>query len=118
MMLGMKQVQNTLILALLAISLTVFLLFTNPEKLPLPLLLIPFILLASLLYVLSNFVISFIFSDMKQRRVRLISVVVATLPTLLLILASIKQLSVRDTAIIVALLVVLTLYMKRIDVSD
>lgn len=115
MNLVIKQVQKLSILLLLWVSLPTFLLLTNPETLPLPLLILPFVLLFVALYKTAQAVLSMLFKGLSRRRVRLMSGIIALLPTLLLILASIQQLTIRDIAIVVGLIILLTFYMRRID---
>ncbi|MBA3758581.1 hypothetical protein H0X10_03050 [Candidatus Saccharibacteria bacterium] len=110
-----KQVQKLTILVLLWISLPVFLLVTNPETLPLPLLIIPFVLLLLILYKTAEAVLGITLNRRSSKRVKIMAGVVAFLPTLLLILASIRQLTVRDSAIVIGLLVMFIFYMRRID---
>lgn len=115
MIIMLKQVQKLTILLGLWISLPVFLLMTNPEDIPLLLLFVPFILLAMGLYKTAETVLSRGNAQLSRKRVRFLAGVIAVLPTLLLVLASIQQLTVRDGAIVVGLLMLLTFYMKRID---
>lgn len=115
MFLMINQVQKLIMLLGLWISLPAFLLLTNPQTLALPLLIVPFLLLASLLYKTAEIAMSVLFKDLTRKRVRTMAVVIALLPTLLLVLASIRQLTVRDTGIVIGLLAVLTFYMRRID---
>lgn len=111
----LKQVQKLSILLLLWISLPVFLLLSNPETIPLPLLIVPFLLLLIVLYKTSLLLLRIGFSSLSVSKMKAIATVIAALPTLLLILASIRQLTVRDVAIVVGLLIMLTFYMRRID---
>lgn len=113
----MKQVQKLILLIALWLTLPLFLLLTNPETLSLPLLTIPFLLLAFSLYKTTTIGLGMFAKNMDQRRKRLIALNTAIFPTLLLILASIRQLTARDVAIVIALLVILTFYMKRIDIA-
>jgi hypothetical protein len=110
-----KQVQKIIMLVLLWVSLPVFLLITNPETLPLPLLIVPFILLLLVLYKTAETILAVSFRQISAKRIKLMAGISAVLPTLLLILASIRQLTIRDSAIVVGLLIMLTFYMRRID---
>lgn len=100
---------------MLWVSLPLFILTTNPELLPLPLLVAPFILLAASLYMSARLGLRLLVPNLTKARQRLIAMLLAGLPTLLLVLASIKQLTVRDSAIVVGLLVLLVFYLRRID---
>lgn len=115
MTLGIKQVQKLITIGLLWVSLPIFLLITNPEELPLAMLVVPFILLFAMLYITARVGLRIIFPSISTARQRLLAVLIGALPTLLLILASIKQLTVRDTAIVVGLLVMLVFYLRRVD---
>lgn len=115
MVLGIKQVQKLIAIAALWISLPIFILVTNPEKLPLPMLVVPFLLLFAMLYITASVGLRIIFSTLSNARLRVLSVLIGALPTLLLVLASIRQLTVRDTAIVVGLLVMLVFYLRRVD---
>lgn len=115
MALGIKQVQKLITIGLLWVSLPIFLLITNPEELPIAMLVVPFILLFAMLYITARVGLRIIFPSISTARLRLLAVLIGALPTLLLILASIKQLTVRDTAIVVGLLVMLVFYLRRVD---
>jgi hypothetical protein len=110
-----KQVQKVITLLLVWISLPVFLLVTNPETLPLPLLIIPFVLLFAVLYISAKTIIKTFLKDVPAKRRQTMAVVFALLPTLLILLASIRQLTVRDIAIIFGLLILLMFYLRRVD---
>jgi hypothetical protein len=111
----LKQVQKLTGLILLWVSLPAFLLVTNPETSPLPLLIVPFILLAAALYKSAEIILRLSFNRASDQRTKITAAVVALLPTLLLILASIRQLTIRDTAIVGGLLLLLVFYMRRLD---
>lgn len=95
--------------------LPLFLLLTNPETIALPLLIVPFVLLAISLYITSVFCLDALPKDISKKRTIVISLAIALLPTLLLVLASIRQLTIRDLIIVIGLLVLLVFYMRRID---
>lgn len=110
-----KQVQKLTTLVVLWISLPLFLMLTNPETLPLPFLLVPFLLLGFSLYKTAGLGFRVVFKERQKRRLRILAVIAAFLPTLLLILSSIGQLTIRDTSIVLGLLALLTFYLRRID---
>lgn len=110
-----KQVQKLTTLLLLWISLPVFLLATNPDNVPLPLLIVPFILLAAALYKTATTLLRLTFTKASTHRIRIMAVVISLLPTLLIILSSIRQLTIRDVAIVGGLLVLIVFYMRRLD---
>lgn len=111
----MKQVQKLIVLLVAWISLPIFLLTTNPDTLPLPFLVAPFVLLFISLYVTGKLFMSVFFRDIDVARQKLMAIIFSILPTLLLLLASIKQLTIRDTAIIIGLLILLMFYLRRLD---
>lgn len=111
----LKKVQNLVILVLLWVSLPIFLLVTNPDSLPLPMLIVPFILVLLALYKTTQTILSIGSTRLSPKKIRLMSGTVAVLPTVLLTLASIGQLTVRDSAIVFGLLILLTFYMRRLD---
>ncbi|HLC91511.1 MAG TPA: hypothetical protein VJC09_00500 [Candidatus Saccharimonadales bacterium] len=100
-----KHIKHTLILAVLWGGLLVFLLSTNPTKLSIAWLIVPFIwLFASLYYTVQLIIDVFRPSGGRHSRRRVsITAVSAAIPTLLLLLDSINQLSVKDILIVVAL---------------
>lgn len=112
---NIKQVQKLIIIVLMWVSLPLFILLTNPENLPIPLLVVPFLLLYATLYMSARLSMKYLVPNLTKGRTRLIATLIASLPTLLLVLASIKQLTIRDTAIVVGLLVFLVFYLRRMD---
>lgn len=115
MILMIKKVQKLTTILLLWISLPTFLLLTNPETLPIPLLIMPFLMVLFAIYRTTNLALGLGPRPMSPKRAKLMSGVIAILPTVLLILASIGQLTVRDSVIIFGLLILLTFYMRRLD---
>ena len=115
MILVIKQVQKLISLLILWVSLPIFLLITNPERLPLPLLVVPFVIFGAALMTTAYTALGILPGDLPRRRRKVVSVIVAVLPTLLIVLASIRQLTIRDTAIVIGLLIALVFYLRRID---
>lgn len=111
----LNQIKKLIVILLFWVSLLVFMLITHPESLPLPLLIMPFALLAIALYKTARTVLRVSFRQISDQKVKTMAGVIAVLPTLLLILASIRQLTVRDVAIVFGLLLLLVFYMRRID---
>ena len=110
-----KQVQKLIMLTLIWISLPTFLLVTNPETLPLALLIVPFTILFLALYLTASMALVSFFKDITPPRRKLMAGIAGTFPVLLLLLASIKQLSIRDTAIVLGLLLLLMFYLRRLN---
>ena len=111
----LKQVQKLIVLLMPWVFLVGFLLVTNPETLPLPLLIVPFIVLLFALYTTAQALLRVLFKDIPKARKKTMALIFAILPTLLILLASIRQLTVRDTAIILGLLILLMFYVRRLD---
>src|SRR5215207_8629297 len=86
-----------------------FLLTTDPYKLPLVLIIIPFLLLGAGLYRLSIFACRKI--GISTTKSRVVASIITALILLLALLQSIHQLSIKDFLILAALLVGLTLYL-------
>lgn len=96
------------------IALITFVLFTNPYKLPLFLLLIPFFLFG---------IGSFVFLNelsktwpISNRKRKVLSAILTSILLLGALLQSIRQLSVRDILILLALFVGLSFYLRRLDI--
>jgi len=110
----MNRVKKVILILVPFIALTVMTLFTDPYKLPLFLLLFPFLLLGLGSFVFLNELLkTWPISNRKRR------VMVAILTSILLLgtlLQSIRQLSVRDILILLALFVGLSFYLRRLDI--
>ena len=110
----MHQAKKTGTLLLPPLFLLLFLLATDPYKLPLVLIVIPFLLVGLTVFLIVKSILGI--SPLPETKVRLIAAIMTALATLLLVFQSLHQLSIRDFLIVVALLVGLTLYLRRIDV--
>jgi hypothetical protein len=97
--------------------LPLFLMFTNPDKLPLPLLLVPFLIIFTALFLTVMFVGSHthFLKGISTRRKYAIAGFVAALPMLLALFQSLHQLTIRDVLIAVALIVGVIFYISRAD---
>jgi O-antigen/teichoic acid export membrane protein len=94
----------------------VFMLFTNPAKVSLVALLIPFVLLGGALFLLINAVILGVFqarASVKARRFW--AGVSAFFVVTMLLLQSLNQFTLRDFLILVVLILTLGLYVARTD---
>ncbi len=111
----LKQVQKLISVIVVWITLPIFLLSTNPETLALPLLIAPFIILLVGLYLSASLFLGAFFHELPLSRRKTMAGIFASLPTLLLLLASIRQLTIRDMAIVIGLLGLLMFYLKRLD---
>lgn len=109
-----QKLSKYMAIAGLYVSGPLFFALTNPENLPLPLLVLPFMWLFAVLFLSSWFILSrrkFI----RKKQVVLVSGVVACIPVLLAVFQSIHQLSIRDVLLSVGLVVLAALYMLRAD---
>lgn len=95
------------------VGLVLFLLVTDPFKLPLALLTVPFVLFGIGAYQITKLLFSRM--PLSAKKTRFIAVSVTAILLLVLTLQSIRQLSIKDSLILVALLAGVTFYMKRID---
>jgi hypothetical protein len=92
----------------------IFFMTTNPESLPLPLLVLPFIWLFAVLFTVAWLLLGTKESIQRKKAV-LIAGSVATIPVLLAVFQSIHQLSVRDVLLSVGLVMLAAVYMLRAD---
>ena len=106
--------KRNVITAALVTVLVLFLSLTDPGKLPLPLLIVPFLVLFCLVYVVTKGYILLHFRTTRKRKV-IAAGVVAMVPTLLLMFQSIHQLNLRDVVVIVALACVTGFYVAKAD---
>jgi hypothetical protein len=94
-------------------ALVVFLLMTDPYKLPLILLTVPFLLLTALIYLVCRAVLGKLIG--RKGKTHYTAGVMTGLLMLIILLQTIRQLSIRDFLIVGALFVGLSFYMRRID---
>ncbi len=93
---------------------SIFILMTDPYRLPLPLLLIPFLLIGISCYC---FIKEFLrMAPISVRKRKFIAVVLTIIILLGVLLQSIRQLSIKDFLILLALLIGVAFYMRRMDV--
>lgn len=100
---------------LLVLSGPLFLAVTNPERLPLLFIVVPFVWLFVTLYVSINFVFAWRWPDSPRKRKIIVAGVGAALPVLLLVFESIHQLTIKDFLLAVALVAFISFYMSRAD---
>lgn len=109
-----KKLKQFLGYSALYLSGPLFIALTNPDNLPLPLLVLPFLWLFVALFVAIRQVLGR-FKDIRTRQATLVAGFGATLPVLLIIFQSIHQLSIRDILLSIGLVGVAALYMLRAD---
>jgi len=97
--------KQLLIVALLYGGLLMFLLTTNPNKLSITWLIVPFVWLFLALFVSVQLLIDLLrlHNTSSSKRQLTIAAVCAAIPTLMLLLDSINQLTIKDSLLIVAL---------------
>lgn len=100
---------------LLLFSLPLFLAFTDPNQLPLPLLVIPIILFFVIFFSTFYLLVEFVKPNIEKARRRTISSLLAVFPTLLIVLQSLKQLTTVDVLLVILIWVPLTWYLLKID---
>lgn len=92
----------------------VFFVATDPSKLPLPLLIIPFLWLFTCIFV-TMWLLLRQKRNVAPRQAVIVAGVVATFPVLLAVFQSIHQLSIRDVLLSVTLVVFTAIYLLRAD---
>ena len=102
-------------IALVYLAIPVFMMATNPDSLPLPLLTIPFLLVFVALYLTVGRLLRRYFYNLRDKPLKGVAVALAGLPVLLIILQSVGQLSIRDLLIIVGLILGLVFYFRKAD---
>ena len=113
-----KRFRNVILLVALYLSLPAVLFFTNPQNMPLPLLILPIIILFLIIYFS---VYAYLIKKVKRAklisktRLIVISGVAALMPVLLIVLASIRQFTFRDILLSVALVVCVSWYLLKVD---
>ena len=115
--LNKKNLRN-ICLALLYLSLPLFLLLTNPQNLPLPLLIMPVVLLFVIIYTtvyLAIFKKYKRLNKLSKTRIYVISGISALIPVLLIVLASIGQFTLRDIVLALVIVVCISWYLLKVD---
>ncbi len=100
---------------LLLLFLPFFLAFTDPNQLPLPLLVVPIVLFFIISFLVFYLLIEFAKPNIEKARRRTISSLLAVFPTLLIVLQSLKQLTAIDVLLVILIWVPLTWYLLKID---
>jgi hypothetical protein len=102
------------LLATLYIAGPIFIITTDPRDLPLPLLVLPFMWLFTILFV-TTWIVLKRRQNISKRQVVIISGVVASIPVLLAIFQSIHQLSIKDVLLSTGLVLLAAWYVLRAD---
>lgn len=107
-----KHKRQLLVLVALYTFGLLFLLFTNPEKLPLLLLILPFVYAFITLFLTIRLIVQ-LFTDSRALG-NGVGLTITIFVILTLVLASIRQLSARDLLISLAITVILSWYLVKI----
>lgn len=109
--------KTAIALAVILAGLAVTALTTDPQQLPLLLLLLPFLLIY-VAFVLSLFLVTASLGVMARYRTKsklLIAAIIAVLPFSLILFSSLHQLTARDVVISISLVCVISFYVSRAD---
>lgn len=107
-----------LILAIaLYLALGLWLMTTDPNKLPIILLMVPFMLLFAALWLSVDIVLRRFFPRLSRAKKTIIATSVSGVPTFMLILSSVDQLTWRDAVLIMCLVVFVLFYSSRAHFS-
>ena len=98
---------------LVVLLLVAMLFLTNPERLPLVFLILPFVLIFILFWIILDMVLARKSEGLVPKNKKVIVVIMASVPVLLLVLQSIGQLSIRDLLIIIGLSAGLVFYFAK-----
>ncbi len=116
--LGFKKFTKILLITGLYLSLPLFIFFTNPDSLPIPFLILPVVLLFLIIFASVYFLITKKISRSKRiskTRIYIISGVVALIPVLIIVLASINQFTLRDIMLSSVIVVCISWYLLKVD---
>jgi len=108
-----RKFRSLIRLVLVYLALFIWLSVTDPRKLPIVLLIVPFILLFTALFLTASLVIGRFFPRVSQAKRRLVAGCISGLPSFLLILSSVNQLTWRDVALVAFLSIFLLFYASR-----
>jgi hypothetical protein len=115
---GAKKLLNRTLLVLLYLSLPILLLSTNPQHLPIAFLVLPYLLLFLIIYVTTQLIIGKRFGNSRvasnTKRV-IISGLFATIPVILVLLASIRQFTVWDILLSIAIMFFIAWYLIKVE---
>lgn len=102
---------------ILAVLMFLFMMLTDPGGIPIPFLLIPYLLLAFIFYNLASLGMEIIFRGANGSKIRLYSIVIAAVFINFALLKSINQLTVQDAAISMAIVVVSAVYISKFSLD-
>jgi hypothetical protein len=119
-MLKIKQKPHKLVMTALFIAIGLLLFGTDPNELPLPLLILPFILLFLLIFLGTLFIFQQKTHSLKlfTNRSVTVAMTVAILPVLLVVFQSIHQLTFKDVLVSFALLGGILFYISKTNLIN
>ena len=107
---------NKIIIILLETGvLALFLMFTNPNKVALPFLIVPFLLMGLIVYQIAQLVISLFVTSPTSVTSRLIPVSIAFVLLVISLLESLHQLTWKDSLLVIAFTMLFWIYLARAD---
>jgi len=111
-------IKKSFILLLFYVGFFIFLFTTDPDKLPIGWLMLPFVWLFGLIFYTCALVIN-LFNPIERRTNRrlVICFLAAAVPTLMLLLDSVDQLTLRDSSIIIVLAGIGILYISKFHLT-
>lgn len=107
--------RRNIVTILILISLPAYLVLTNPAELPLLGVLVPIALFFGASYSISEAVILRLRPDIIKAKARILSLVIALFPSLIIVLQSLKQLNLKDVLIITGVWLIFAWYLQKID---
>lgn len=108
-----ERYKRPLVLVGLVGSLVAMLFLTDPLKLPLFLMPLPFMLIFTILYVSTKYFLHRLFPNKYSSRQKIAAFTVAIIPTLILVMSSIEQLTTRDLLLMVLIIVLAIFYARK-----
>jgi len=86
---------------------------TNPQRMPLPVLILPFILIFVLLWLPLRIILRYFYPQTANKKLSIFAALLAVFPVVCLLLQSVGQFSSRDFITLAALFAVLWFYLNR-----
>jgi hypothetical protein len=109
----MKQGKKIVYLCTTPLLLLTFMFLTDPYKLPLVLIIVPFLLLSVTVYQFASVGLQPLPAGTTKKRY--LSIILSALIVLVVVLQSLHQLSIKDFLILAALLAGIAFYVQKID---
>jgi|SRR5665213_356204 len=101
----------------LSLGLIALLSFTNPQRMPLTVLILPFILVFLILWISISTVLRYFSTKLSVKKQRTLVSLLAAFPLFCLLLQSIGQFSIRDFITLTAFFIVLWFYINRTSLA-